>query len=146
MRGDPLAVIETFDRRGGHAHVDLLLHQAMRDTVVVAVDVDVVVDVDDRRLPLGVLVAGGRQRLHPRAVDGVEGALPRAGQFLERTLIEIDEQSTDSGVELFEREELAIAQPRQNPSLGQEYARLYGSFVTGFIGPRREDGRGVVTC
>ena len=78
MGGDPLAVVETFDRGGGDAHLDLLLHQAVRDAVVVAVDVDVVVDVDDRRLPLGEFVARGRQRLHRRAVDGLEGALARA--------------------------------------------------------------------
>jgi len=109
VRGDPLAVVETLDRGRGHAHVDLLLHQPVRDAVVVAVRVDVVVDVDDRRLPLGEFIAGGRQRFHCRTVNGLEGALPRAGEFLERPGIEIDDQRPNRGVELFERKELAMA-------------------------------------
>ena len=80
----PACLVETLDRGRGHTHLDLLLHQPVRDAVVVAVGIDVVVDVDDRRLPLGEFVAGGRQRLHRRAVDGLEGALPRAVEFLER--------------------------------------------------------------
>ena len=127
--GDPLAVVETLDRGGGDAHLDLLLHQAVRDAVVVTVGVDVVVDVDDRRLPLGELVAGGRQRLHGRAVDGLEGTLARACEFLERPRIQLDDQGANRGVEFCEREELAMAQSRQNPALDQEHARLDGGFV-----------------
>ena len=58
------AAIETLDGRRRHAHVDLLLHQTMRDAVIVAGTVDVIVDVHDRGLPLGEFVAGGRERLH----------------------------------------------------------------------------------
>ena len=127
------------------AHVDLLPHQPVRDAVVVAVDVDVVVDVDDRRLPLGEFVARGRQRLHRRPVDGLEDARREPWSFLNGRVLRSTSNVADGGVELFEAEELAIAQPRQNPALGQEHARLDGRFVTRIIWPRRENGGPVVT-
>ena len=42
---------------GGHAHVELATDEGVRDGVVVLLDLDVVVDVDSRFLPLGKHVA-----------------------------------------------------------------------------------------
>jgi hypothetical protein len=89
---------EALDGGGGRAST--FAHQAVRRWQWSVVGV--VVDVDDRRLPLGEFAAGGRQRLQRCAIDGLEGALTRALEFLERPPIEIGEQGTDSGVELFE--------------------------------------------
>ncbi len=144
--GDPPAVVETLNRGGGDAHLDLLLYQAVRDAaVVVTFGVDVVVDVDDRRLPFGEVVARGRQRLHRRAIDRLKGALAATLELFERASVELNEQCVDRGVELFETEELPVAQPRENPALHHEYARLHGRLVAGVRRARWQDRRAVMT-
>src|SRR3954470_13863290 len=44
MRGDPLALVENLDGAGGEADLDLGADEAMRDAVVVRLDLDVIVD------------------------------------------------------------------------------------------------------
>jgi len=54
MGGDPLAAMEDFDGAHAGAHVDGLVDEGVRDGVVMAVEFDVIVDVDPRGLPLAV--------------------------------------------------------------------------------------------
>ena len=56
MAGQARPAMEHLHRRGGRAHVHLLAGVLARHRVVVAADLDVVVDADPRQLPLGVLV------------------------------------------------------------------------------------------
>lgn len=56
MGGDPLAAEEAFDRTGGGAQLELLFDQAVRHAVVVAVELDVIVDADQHLLPGGEFV------------------------------------------------------------------------------------------
>ncbi|MCA6105541.1 hypothetical protein J6525_45760 [Bradyrhizobium sp. WSM 4400] len=69
MRGDPLALVENLDGAGGEAHLDLGADEAMRDAVVMRLDLDVIVDADPADPPLGEHVGALRQVLERRPVD-----------------------------------------------------------------------------
>ena len=45
MHGHPLALEEALNRGGAVTHLEFQTHQAVRDAVIVAVDLDVIVDV-----------------------------------------------------------------------------------------------------
>ena len=59
MAGHALAAVEAFHGGGGQAHVELAPDEGVGDGVVVALDLDVVVDVDSGLLPFGEHVALG---------------------------------------------------------------------------------------
>ena len=54
MAGHALVGVETLDGLGREPHFELVLHQLVRHRVKVAVDLDVVVDVDAYLFPFGV--------------------------------------------------------------------------------------------
>jgi len=145
MRGDPSVLEEAFDRRVRHSDHDVT-YERVRHAVVVPIRFHVVVDADLRFEPFGVLVARRRQRFHRRPVDQLErlGATPR--QFLERPPVELDEELCDRGIELTKREELTVAQAREDPPLHHEHTHLHGSLVFRAIRPGRQNGCAVVTC
>ena len=58
MGGDPFTAVEELDGVGADAGVELEFHQLIRNAVVVAFDLDVVVDVDAHFLPGGEDVRG----------------------------------------------------------------------------------------
>ena len=144
MHGDAAVLVEALHGGRRQTHLDRLAHQLMRDAVVVTVDFDVVIDVDLGARPLGVLVASRRQRLHRRPVERLERARAAAGELLERPLVELGVELADRGVQLRQREELAVAQPCEHPALNQEHSGLHGSFITRFFWTRRQDRRAVV--
>ncbi len=53
MRCDPLTLVEYLDRARGEAHLDLGADEAMRDAVVMRLDLDMIVDADPADPPLG---------------------------------------------------------------------------------------------
>ena len=67
VRGQAPPVVEDLHRGGGKADLDLLVHQRVRNRVVVAVDLDVVVDVDLGVLPVPMAEALLRQGLQDAA-------------------------------------------------------------------------------
>ncbi|MNN33012.1 hypothetical protein D3C81_1467490 [compost metagenome] len=73
MAGHALVGMEALHRLRGQPHFELMLHQLVRHRVVMAVDFDVVVDVDSHLFPLGVDVRMLWQRLQRGLVDGFEG-------------------------------------------------------------------------
>jgi len=77
VRGDALALMEDLDGGGGGPDLHLALGELVGYAVPVAVELDVIVDVDAYRLPLAVLVALGRQRLQRRAVQGFKQGFAR---------------------------------------------------------------------
>ena len=81
----------------------------------VAVDLDVVVEVDARLAPPGVLIALGRERLERGPVQVLEEAAPAALGLLERPLVERRQQGLDRLADFAQREERLVAQRRQNP-------------------------------
>ncbi|MNJ48823.1 hypothetical protein D3C77_440290 [compost metagenome] len=73
MAGHALVGVEALDGLRGQPYFELVFHQLIRHRVVVAVDFDVVVDVDAYLFPFGVDVRVFRQRLQRRLIDGLEG-------------------------------------------------------------------------
>ena len=119
MRGHALAPEERLHGAGAEARPDRVADQRVRHAVIVPIDIDVIVEGDEALLPLGEDIGCGRQRSHRRPVEGLEDAAPRARQALERAIVELTEQRSDSGVELIETEEALLAQPRQHPAIDQ---------------------------
>ena len=72
MSGDADAFVETLQRSGGDAQVELFPNQGMRHGVVVALELDVVIDRYAHLLPLGVFVACARQGVQGRLIDALE--------------------------------------------------------------------------
>ena len=58
-------------------HLDGGVDQRVRDRVIVAVDLDVIIDVDARLAPFGVDVAVARERLQRRSIEALEEVAPR---------------------------------------------------------------------
>ena len=135
MGGHTLALKETLNGRGGKADFDRAPDQAVRDTVLMAVDVDVagwpraIVHVHLCGLPFGEFVVMCGQWPHRRAINGREDAGPAAIELFEWPVVQVRQQRTDGAIEFGQREEPMIAQPRQNPALGQQNALLGGCLL-----------------
>ena len=142
MHPDPRAALEDLDRRRRETHVERLVHERIRDRVVVAIDLDVVIDVDAGLQPVGMDEALGRQRLQGGAIQLLEEVAPRASAVaLHRTGIERRQQLADAGIERGETEEGLVPQARQDPALGDLDGDLDLRFVPRFRGPRRHARR-----
>ena len=87
VAGHALVGTEGLHQLGRDAQLHSLAHQPVRHAVVVTLELDVVVDADLGRLPDEQLEALGRQRPQRRGVQGLEGAVPAAGQLLEGALV-----------------------------------------------------------
>ena len=124
MHRDALALAEQLDGVGGDARVELLADQPMRHRVVMAVDVDVIIEPDPPQPPLGIFVGLGRQRLQRRAVELEEQIAAADAQAAHRAGIEIGDQLADRLVQLGEREETAVPEARQYPALDHQHADL----------------------
>ncbi len=74
--------------------------------------------------PFGVLIGLGRQRHQGGPVDGVEELAAAGAEPAHQAGIEFVDQDADCDVQLGEREEASVTQPRQNPSLDDENRRL----------------------
>jgi len=64
--------MEDLDRAARNAHLDLFVHEGVRDRAAVQLDRHVVVEVDLRALPLRVLEAPRRQRLERSPLQPIE--------------------------------------------------------------------------
>src|SRR5579864_7608585 len=144
MARHALALREAFHRLGAHPDIELLAHQLVGHAVVVAVDLDVVVDVDPRLLPLRVSEALPGQRSQSRPLETLEERPARAWQLAEGPVVQRDEKLPDRLVDLGEREKLPVPQPSQDPSLHELHARLDLGFVSGLAHPRRHHRHAVV--
>jgi hypothetical protein len=61
MRGDALSSEEDFHRSGGDAYVNFAAYEPIGNAIVVLVDLDVIVNADTAKLPLGEHIWFGRQ-------------------------------------------------------------------------------------
>ena len=121
MDGHSLAVFEDFDHRRREPHVDLGVHEGMWDGVGVVIDGEVVVDVDLRALPLGVLEGVGRQGPQRRTIELLEEiASARSTVVPHRLRVELVEELGDPGVQRVEREEGLVTQPGDDPALDRK--------------------------
>ena len=135
---------EALDARERDAKLQHLPDQRVGHAVVVAVELDVIVDVGLGLLPLGELERRGGQRTQRRLVERLEGAATIARQALEGACVEILEQLGDGHVELGQREEAPVPQPRQDPALHDLHAHLHLALVLRLVGACGQDRHAVV--
>src|SRR6266851_6890157 len=76
VTSDALAFVEQLDGALGNARLDLLAQQAVRHRVVMAVDVDMIVERDAALAPLGIDVGLDRQGRQSGPVEFVEQLAP----------------------------------------------------------------------
>jgi hypothetical protein len=139
MRGDPLPLVEALDGRGGEPSVHDLVHKRKRDGVVMPVELDVVVDVDARRLPLPVDEGLDGQRTEGGTIQSLEERTPARLVLPHHAAVEVREQVADARVQRGQREERLMPEPRQDPALGHQHRRLDFRFVPSPPGPGRQD-------
>ena len=106
-----------------------LSHQLIGNAVIVALDLDVVVDVHAHRFPLRQDIALGRERLQRRSVEGSIERGTSTFPLAERTLIQAFEKLGQGLVEIGEAEELFVAQYGDQPAFGQEHGGFHFSFI-----------------
>jgi hypothetical protein len=138
--------MEDFHGVGGETCFELLSDQRIGNAVIVAIHLNVVVDVHAHCLPLGQDIALGRKRLQCGSIqDGVER---RPGPFplAERTLIQALQEFRQSLVEIGEGEEFFVTQYGDQPAFCQEHCGLHFRFVPGFVGARGHNGNAVKLC
>ena len=144
VAGDPPALGEALHRLGGHPHVQLLADQLVGHAVVVAVHLDVIIDSDPRLLPLRVGEALRRQCAQHRSLQALEQRPTRARQFVEWPLVQPHQKLADGLVELGQRKEGPVAQPRQDPPLHHLHTHLDFGLIPGPSYPRRHHRHPVV--
>jgi hypothetical protein len=135
---DALAPQQHLQRAGRDAQFHGSADMLVRHRVVMALVGHVVVDVDPRRLELRKHHRHCWQRLQGRCVQRREGRRPAAGQALERTLVEFDEQLRHGTVELDQAEEAPMAHASQNPALDHLHPHLDLGLI---LGPPRPCGQ-----
>ena len=144
VAGDPLAAMEHLDGGLRGPRLDHLADQPGRHGVEVPVDLDVIIRRDAGAPPFGILVGLGRQRHQGRPVDGLE-ELPAAGaELAHQPGVEFIDQLADRHVQLGQREEAPVAQPRQDQALDDQHGDLDLGLVARLARPRRQDGRAVM--
>ena len=144
MAGDAGAAIEHLDGSLGSPHLDDLTDHAGWNRVKVSRDFDVVIRRHAGTTPLGILIGLGRQRHQGRPIDGVEELAAAGAELAHQAGVELVDQDADRDVQLGEREEAPIAQPRQNPSLDDKNRRLDLGFIARLAWPCRHDGGAVM--
>ena len=72
VRCHSLAFVEKLDGRGRRAHFHQLMHQVVRDAVIVRVENDVVVNVDPCARPLAEIERLGGQRIQRGLIQSCE--------------------------------------------------------------------------
>jgi len=146
MGGHPVSFVETLHRRLGNADIHLLAAQAVGNAVEVAIEIDVVVNVDAGLFPLGVLIGCFGQGLERGAVQFLEPACAAAGKFAEGTVVQQLKPLPDGGIGLGQGEEGAVPEPGQDETLDDLNAHLHLGLVLGAPDPGRNDGRAVMGC
>jgi hypothetical protein len=144
MGGDAVVLEQDLHGVRRRPDVDLLLHQGVRNAVIVPVDVDVVVDSHAGIRPFLEGVRGRRQGKKRRAVQRLEHLASVPGKFLESALVEPGQQPPDRLVEFGQAPEGPVAKHREDPPLHEQHAALDLGLVPGLSHPCRDDRRPVM--
>src|SRR5215468_10384141 len=84
------------------------------------------------------------QPIERRPIEFLKQAPPANAKAPHRPLVQIDHQPGDRGIELAQREEALVSQPRQDPALDHQHTGFDFGFVAWLAWPRRQDGRTVM--
>ena len=145
MRGDPFAPVENLDGAGGEADLDLGADEAMRDAVVVRLDLDMIVDADPTDPPLREHVRAPRQGLQRRPVDLLQQLAAGDAEPPDRPfLVEPGHQLGERRIDLGEAVEDAVAQPPEQPALDHQHRLLDLRLVARPSRPGRQNGGAVM--
>src|SRR5207245_3054349 len=118
MRGDALAAVEELDGGRGQARVDLFVNECVGDGVVMAVELDVVVDADaSADLPVAVDEGLGGEWPKRGLVQPLEEVAAAGAVEPHRSRVEIRKQLGDPSVEAGEGEEGLVAKAGEDPPL-----------------------------
>ena len=124
---------------------DLHAQQLVRHRVVVLPDLDVVVEPDPAFLPFGEDVGLGRQRLERRPFQILEQGATARAEIARYAVVDLRDEFSDGRVQCGEREELPVAQLR-NDEASRDLNRDFNlGFVARPIRPRRHNGGVVVS-
>ena len=144
VAGDALPLEEDLDGLVGDAHVDEFLDQTEGRRVPVAVDFDMVIGRNPAALPDREGVGFVGQRLQRRPVDRGEQFGPARVVALHDAGVDVADEFADRDIEIGQAEETAIAQPGQDPPLGDQHRLLDLGLVARLVGPRRQDRHAVM--
>lgn len=144
VAGDAGAAMEHLDAGFGGPHLDNLADHAGWHRVEVSLNFNMVIRCHTGTTPFGVLIGLGRQRHQGRTIDGVEELAAAGTELAHQAGVEFVDQDADRNVQLAEREEAPVAQPRQNPSLDDKNRRLHLGLIARLAGPRRHNGGAVM--
>ncbi len=110
------------------------------------IDADVVIGPDGDLLPIGMNMACRGKRDQGRLIQLLEELLARSAKMAADAGIQLRQCVTNGRVQLLQREEDPIAQPRDNPALHQQHSAFCFRFVLRFVRPGRENGCLIVAC
>src|SRR5206468_2348169 len=143
MRGDALAAVEDLDGGRGQARVDVFVDERVGDGVVMAVALDVIVDVDaGTDFPLAVDERLRRQRAERGLIQPFEKVAAAGAVEPHRPRVEIREELGDPGVEGGEGEEGLVPEAGEYPPLRDLHGDFDLRLVPGLRRPRRWSRRG----
>jgi hypothetical protein len=148
MAGNPPAAAEDLHCVRTQADLAALTGELIGNAVVMAVDLEVVIDADLRHLPDAELVGPIRKRLQRRPVETLEQTAAASRQLLEGAVIEPGKPFGNDRIRLGEGEEPEVADagqaPRGYPALGDQDPGFDFGLISGLAWPGRDDGAAVV--
>jgi hypothetical protein len=145
MRGDALGPVEDLDGRRGQAGVDVFVDERVGDGVVMALELDVVVDADaGADFPFAVDEGLGGERAERRLVQALEELAAAGAVEAHGARVEIGEELGAAGVESREGEEGLVPEAGEDPPLHDLDGDFDLRLVPGLRRPGREDDGAVV--
>ncbi|CAN2536078.1 hypothetical+protein [Methylocapsa aurea] len=105
VQADALTTVKNLDHPLGDAHVDLGVDEGVRNRVEEALDLDVIIDIDARPLPLGELPIRRWQGAEGVALYFLEQLSSADPQLAHRPAVHRLHGARDGGVAFGEREE-----------------------------------------
>src|SRR5712691_755191 len=145
MGRDALAAVKDLDGRRGQARVDVLVQERVGDGVVMAVELDVVVDVDaSPDLPVAVDEGLRGERAERRLIETLEEVAAAGAVEPHRPGVEIRQELGDPRVEGGEGEEGLVTEAGEDPPLRDLHGDFDLRLVSGLRRERRQDDGAVV--
>ncbi len=145
MGRDALAAVEDLDGGRGQAGVDVFMNERVGDGVVMAVELDVVVEADaSADLPVAVDEGFGGEWPKGGLVQSPEELAATGPVEPHRPGIEIREELGDPRVEGGEGEEGLVTEAGEDPPLRDLHGDFDLRLVSGLRWPRRQDDGAVV--
>ena len=144
VTGHAFALVQQFDHVEGEPHIELLFDQRIGHGGVMALDLDMVIDIDAGAFPLGVYIRVGGQGTQGRVVNGCKQAVSRPWQLLERARVESKQESCNRLIGLPQRKKGVVAKPSENPALHHLHPHFHFGLVSWSQGPGGNDGDAIM--